>query len=202
MKKYHRGFTLIEALVVIGIIAIIVSMGFPWFISITKSSAITSNVNGFLMDLRFARSEAVRRGGHVVMCRSNAPEASTPVCDGSTPILAGSTTNGWQTGWIIFHDLSGDDKYQSGEPILRVQGAISGVDSMVETGAAYKFIFSPTGRLPLSSATTVTFGGNLFKNSRNDPVCNNVCLQRVVCVDVGGRGRISDPASGGNASCS
>lgn len=198
MKKHHRGFTLVEALVVMGILAIMVSMGMPWFISITKSSVMTSNVNGFLADLRFARSESLRRGGGVVMCRSNAPEATVPVCNGTTPISAGATTNGWQTGWVIFHDLNRDNQYQQGEPILRVQSTITSIDSMVATSGvsatlAYKFPFSATGRLQLPFATTVQFGSNVnFKNE----------LQRVVCVDVAGRGRVADPASGGNASCS
>lgn len=189
MKKYHRGFTLIEALVVMGIIGVMASMGIPWFISIVKSSVITSNVNGFLADLRFARSESLRRGGRVVMCRSNAPEATVPVCNGNT-----GASNGWQTGWVIFHDLSGDNDFQAGEPILRVQSTIIAMDSIVQKGntPSYKFTFSATGRLTLVDAATLQFGSNVkFKNA----------LQRVVCVDVAGHGRVANPEDGGAASC-
>ncbi|MEN9373142.1 MAG: type pilus assembly protein FimT [Pseudomonadota bacterium] len=186
MKKHHRGFTLIEALVVMGIVGIMASMGIPWFISIVKSSVITSNVNGFLADLRFARSESLRRGGRVVMCRSNAPEATVPVCNGNT-----GASNGWQTGWVIFHDLSGDNVFQAGEPILRVQSTIVAMDSIIQQGnsPSYKFTFSATGRLPLGDAATLNFGGDRFKNLKNPD--NIFDMQRTVCVAATGRGRIS-----------
>ena len=41
---------------------------------------MSGNVNGFLADMRYARSESIRRGGGVTLCRSDAPEAAAPVC--------------------------------------------------------------------------------------------------------------------------
>lgn len=193
MKKYHHGFTLVEGLIVMGIIAIMVSMGMPWFITVTKSSVMTSAVNSFLADVRFARSEALRRGGGVVMCRSNAPEATVPVCNGNT----GATT-GWQSGWIIFHDRNADGVFQSTDTLLRVQSAITSMDSIMDPSGSpsYAFIFSATGRLRLTDATTLNFGGNSFKNYKNP---NNIFdLQRVVCVAATGRARI---AGDGTATC-
>jgi type IV fimbrial biogenesis protein FimT len=193
MKKYHRGFTLAEALVVMGIIAVMVSIGLPWFITITKSSVMTSTVNSFLADLRFARSEALRRGGGVVMCRSNAPEAAVPVCDGNT-----DATAGWQTGWVIFHDRDRNGTFQATDTILRVQSKLSSMDSIIEAGGTptYIFTFSPTGRLTVSTAATLNFGGESFKNFRNpDNIFN---LQRTVCVAATGRARI---AGDGVATC-
>ena len=143
MKKYHRGFTLVEGLIVMGIIGIMVSMGLPWFITITKSSTMTSTVNNFLADMRFARSEALRRGGGVVMCRSNAPEAATPVCNGNT-----NATTGWQTGWIIFHDRDGYGTFgygtfQTTDTLLRVQSPITSMDSIIDPSSSpyYSFTF-------------------------------------------------------------
>lgn len=193
MKKYHRGFTLVEGLIVMGIIGIMVSMGLPWFITITKSSTMTSTVNNFLADMRFARSEALRRGGGVVMCRSNAPEVATPKCDGNT-----NATTGWQTGWIIFHDRDRDGKFQATDTILRVQSPITSMDSIIDPSSSpsYSFTFSPTGRLTVATAATLNFGGASFKNYRNpDNIFN---LQRVVCVAATGRARI---AGDGTATC-
>ena len=179
-----------------GIIAVMVGMGLPWFITITKSSSMTSTVNSFLADVRFARSEALRRGGSVVMCRSNAPDAATPKCNGNT-----SATTGWQSGWIIFHDRSNpanNDFDTTTDTMLRVQSPITSMDSIIEAGGSpsYKFIFSPTGRLTVSTAATLNFGNESFKNYRNpDNIFN---LQRVVCVAVTGRARI---AGDGTATC-
>lgn len=182
MKKL-RGFTLIELLVVIAVIAVLISLAAPSFVSMIRSNNMTSTVNSFLADLRFARSEAIRRGGGVVMCRSDNPEASTPTCG------SGSTL-GWESGWIIFQDLNNNLTYSSAEPLLRVQAPTNLVNTISETGAATKFQFTATGQLKLSSITKIQFG--------SDPPFTNAA-QRVVCVSVGGRGRI---AGDGTASCS
>lgn len=178
-----RGFTLIELLVVIAIVAIMVTLAAPSFVNMIRSNNMTSTVNSFLADLRFARSEAIRRGGGVVMCRSDSPEAAAPTCG------SGSTV-GWESGWIIFQDLNNNLNYASTEPLLRVQAPITLVNTISESGAATKFQFTATGQLRLSSMTSIQFG--------SDPPFANTA-QRVVCVSMGGRGRI---AGDGTASCS
>lgn len=174
---------MIELMVVVAIVAVLVRLAAPSFKSLIQSNTMSSNVSIFLADVRYARSEAVRRGGGVVMCRSNLPETA-PACNGTS-----GATNGWTTGWIVFHDLNNDGVIDAGEPVLRVQGPITAMDSIVEASPTYKFQFAATGRLPLSSATTIQFGGGMFAND----------VQRVVCVNRGGYARV---AGDGNASCS
>jgi type IV fimbrial biogenesis protein FimT len=185
MRK-TTGFTLIELMVVIAIAAILATMAAPSFIGLIQSSRISTGVNTFLADTRLARSESVRLGGDVIMCRSNAPEAANPVCDTGS----GPGGNGWVSGWIIFHDLDNSLNRNGTEPVLRVQPALTSIDSITESGTpSNKFPFTATGRLrSLPSATTLQFGGAGFANS----------MQRVVCVGLGGRARI---AGDGNASC-
>lgn len=182
MRKFN-GFTLIELLVVIAIAAILIGLAAPSFTNLIRSNNMTSTVNSFLADLRFARSEAIRTGGGIVMCRSDNPEAAVPTCG------SGSTV-GWESGWIIFQDLNNNLTHTSAEPVLRVQGPITAVNTIKESGAATKFQFTATGQLKLSSITSIQFG--------SDPPFANTA-QRIVCVSVGGRGRI---AGDGTASCS
>lgn len=185
MKK-TTGFTLVELLVAIAIVAVLATLAAPSFVRLIQSNTITSNVNNFLADLRYARSEAIRRDGSVIMCRSDDPEAASPICGSGS----GPGGNGWVSGWIIFYDQDSDGTRiaSSTDPVLRVQSPITSIDSIVEAGST-KFRFSPTGRLrSLSSTTSLQFGGSEYPNE----------IQRVVCVSIGGRGRI---AGDGYASC-
>ena len=178
--KNIRGFTLIELLITVAIAAILMGLAAPSFKRTIQSTTISSGVNTFLADLRFARSEAIRLGGNVVMCRSDDPEATTPVCGAGS----GPDGNGWVSGWIIFHDLNNNGARTATEPLLRIQPANKSIDSIVESGASSstKIRFTATGRLlNLSSATSLQFGGAGYAND----------IQRVLCLSLGGRGRIA-----------
>ena len=174
-----RGFTLLEVMVVLAIVAILTTLAAPSFVALIQSNSVSSNVNAFIADVRYARSEAVRRGGAVLMCRSDAPEAATPGCN----TTAG--TNGWASGWIIFEDRDGTADYSAGDQLLKVQAAITNLDSIMETSGtgATKLQFTATGRMKsLSSATALQFGSNnTIPNTR----------QRVVCINGSGRARIA-----------
>jgi type IV fimbrial biogenesis protein FimT len=183
--RYSKGFTLIELMIVIAIVAILTTLAAPSFRSLIQSNTMSSAVNTFMADMRFARSESIRRGGGVVMCRSDAPEAPTPVCRTTTG------TNGWVSGWIIYIDQNNNGTIQPNE-LLRVQSPITSIDSIMQRSPATarnKLAFTATGRLTMSAALTLQFGGN--------PTFSNES-QRVVCVSVGGRARV---AGDGYASC-
>ncbi len=171
---------------VLAIIAILTSLAAPSFIGLVQSNAVSSNVNAFMADLRYARSEAIRRGGSVVMCRSDDPEAVAPTCDGGS----GPGGNGWVSGWIIFEDRDGSGGYTSAGDqgqLLKVQGPITNLDTMVASNNT-TFQFVATGRMKsVGSAKSLQFGTNM-PNSR----------QRMVCVNSSGRARV---AGDGTTSC-
>lgn len=188
MKLKQTGLTLIELLVTLGIVAVLTSVAAPSITTLIQKSAMSSAVNTFLADMRFARTESMRLGGSVIMCRSNSPEATNPTCGTGT----GPNGNGWVSGWIIFHDLGGDGDKSTTDPLLRVQSPITNVNSIMEMGlstSSTKFEFSPTGRLSLGASRGFQFGSaTQFATS----------AQRVVCVNLGGRARI---AGDGSKSC-
>ena len=177
-----KGFTLVELLVVIAIVAVLTTLAAPSFKALLQSNSMSSSVNTFMADLRYARSEAIRRGGWVVMCRSNLPEAAYPTCSGGSIV-------GWESGWIVFHDENNNGQKTNAEPLLRAQGPITSVNTIAETGPATVFRFTATGRLNLAAATSVQFGSSPeFANTD----------QRIVCVSPSGRARI---AGNGTFSC-
>jgi type IV fimbrial biogenesis protein FimT len=183
MQK-QRGFTLVELMVVVAIAAVLIAMAVPSFTGLIKSNQVSSAVNTFMSDVRFARSEAIKRGGSVVMCRSNTPDTSPPKCH------TGSGTNGWISGWIIFQSLNSSTDWVAGDTLLRIQPAITSVNSMVEKNDRSTLSFTATGRLQsVGSVMQIQVGVS--------PELSNE-QQRVVCINLGGRAKI---AGDGTSSC-
>lgn len=162
------GFTAIELMVVVAILSIVVAVAVPSFTRFIQGSSVTSTVNTFLADLRFARSEAIRRGGHVVLCRSDAPEAASPVCaTGEGPGGAG-----WATGWLVFHDLDANGTRQESDPVLKVRRAWSALDSVSDGGASTAYRFTALGRLTAGTPTTsMSFGGPAVATEARRTLC-------------------------------
>lgn len=181
MPRLHAkcaGFTLMELMVVVAIIAILAALGLPSFSRLVQANAVSNTANTLLADLRFTRSEAIRRGGSVLMCRSDAPEAGHPACSSAS---SGAAGRGWADGWIVFQDWNGNGVQDEGEPLLRVQSALPQIDAISEAGdGATAFRYTATGRTPITSAL-LRIGG-----SRMDGAA-----QRLVCVNFGGRARIA-----------
>jgi type IV fimbrial biogenesis protein FimT len=179
LRAGNGGFTLIELMVVVGIIAILTSLAIPSFSRMIQANRISSQVNNFLADLRYTRSESIRRGGGVVMCRSDLPEAANPSCGHSS---AGANGAGWASGWIVFHDWNNNGTQDTKEPLLRVASANTSMDEISEAGdTATAFRFSAAGRLPIAN-TMLRFGGSQFPSD----------LRRTVCVNFAGRARLEN----------
>ncbi len=107
-----RGFTLIELMVTVSVAAVLLGLGVPAFRQTIISNRLTSAANEFMAALTYARSEAIRRGVPVALCKSS---------DGANCSLGG---NKWESGWMAFVDANRDGKWNSGEEILRVWPAL------------------------------------------------------------------------------
>jgi type IV fimbrial biogenesis protein FimT len=112
--KFTCGFTLIELMVALGVAAILLLVGVPSFQEFIKSNMLSSRVNNFVADLNFTRGEAINRSGRVTMCRS----VNLTSCDRTFGV-------GWEKGWIIFSDQGTAGRVDSGDTILRKNGAVS-----------------------------------------------------------------------------
>lgn len=89
-----NGFTLLELLVAIAVLAIIMGIAVPSFMSTMINARLTTAANDFLAALQLARTEAMRAQGRVTICKA---AAAATQCDAS------STTD-WARGWMIFTD--------------------------------------------------------------------------------------------------
>lgn len=82
------GFTLIELMVTVAVLAVLIAVAAPSFVSIINGSRLTSHANELVASLQQARMEAIRRNASVTVCRTT----NGAVCDAG----AGNWT-GWLT---------------------------------------------------------------------------------------------------------
>jgi prepilin-type N-terminal cleavage/methylation domain-containing protein len=99
-SRGEGGFSLVELMIVIALIAILTSIGVPSFRETLAQTKVTGTANLFIGSLDTIRSEAVGRNRAVGMCRSLDPNAAAPVC--SSAAVAGVPANDWGMGWILF----------------------------------------------------------------------------------------------------
>lgn len=111
MRK-ERGFTLLEALVVLAIATLLAGIAVPSFTSTVRHNRAAAAVNELHTALNYARQTAIVRNSYVAMCKS---------ADGRR---CNHALSDWNSGWLIFDNLNRDSAVQvnSGEPILRIHG--------------------------------------------------------------------------------
>ena len=98
-SRSHVGVTLIELMVTIWLIVILLALAVPSLQSLVRKAELRSAAREFAAALVYARSEAIKRGLPVTMCKSGNPEAVLPGC---------STDASWQGGWLVFVDRDED----------------------------------------------------------------------------------------------
>lgn len=76
------------------VVTVVLSAGVPSYLSIVRNNRAATNANALVAALTAARSEAVRRGDRVSICRSN----NGTSCAGT-----------WDDGWIVFVDGAAND---------------------------------------------------------------------------------------------
>jgi len=126
----QRGFTLIELMVAVAILAILAVLAAPSFNDAILSNKLSSYSNNFVASATLARGEAIKRNAVVKMCRS---------ADGASC----ATSGGWQQGWIVFNDPDDNGSLDSGETLIQRQQALSADYSF--TGNVYAVGFQPVG---------------------------------------------------------
>jgi type IV fimbrial biogenesis protein FimT len=90
----HRGFTLIELMVTVAIVAILAALAAPSLQAFIVRNTFASIGNEFQGSLLRARTEATGKNTCTTMCMSSTVDSTSPTCT--------SSGSDWQIGWIVF----------------------------------------------------------------------------------------------------
>jgi len=138
----------------------------------------------FVSALNFARSEAIKRGNRVTICRT----ISGTQCEGEADV---NGKKDWSKGWIVFSDINGNGRVNTTQDeILLVHHALADGFSL-RSNAKVRVTFKPIGISPgymdswticapgnndaLTKGVIVAFTGRvrLAKDTDNDGIIDN-----------------------------
>ncbi|WP_432382990.1 GspH/FimT family pseudopilin [Duganella sp. P38] len=169
------GLTLIELLVVVVLALVLLGAAAPSFTDALQRMRLQAAVNDLQAGIDLTRSQAIARGGKVLM----AP-------------LEASGVN-WQSGWAIFIDHNGNRRPDAGEPLLYrhdpLRNDIS-ITSKFTSGNAPSYIaYNAAGRTcSAASSLTARWGALSLKQGEH---------ARKIIINMLGRVRVCDPGPDG-----
>ena len=173
MKKYS-GFTLVELMMTITVIAIVAAVALPSFEDITKRNRATAIANTVLSTLAYARSEAATRNASVQV----------------SPIAGGNWANGWQ----IIVDGNNDGDFVDGagvDDVLKIYEGISNHSTLtqdLDPAGLGAIQFQPSGELGPAAAAPLNEQFTYRALTNCNPGRN---YKRIILVSPSGIARIS-----------
>nr|WP_306671622.1 GspH/FimT family pseudopilin [Endozoicomonas sp. ONNA2] len=129
--KDNGGFTLVEMMITVVLIAIMVNLVVP-FGQIAEKFKLEYANQRLYASAVLARSEAIKRAATVTVCRSTTGGGCQPGMN-------------WADGWIVFVNHNGNDYVDRGEEIIRVYNPISSPVEILWHSNAQVLSFRPRG---------------------------------------------------------
>lgn len=124
VNRRVRGFTLLEMVIAVAILAIMVVMAVPAFTSVINGNRLTAQANEMVADIQSARMEAIKRNRPVTLC---------PTLDDATCSAAGN----WGRRIITAPLVPG--------PGVQVVRASVAKEQLFLTGNVTSIVFRPDG---------------------------------------------------------
>lgn len=173
MDCYRSGFTLPELLIVLALFAILSLQWIPDLSAATQQNRLYAHALALTQQLQLARNSAIQRNQKVTLCKSSNGTQCT-------------TSSFWEEGWILFENLDGDGRVDSGDTLLHYHN-------------------------PLPEGVTLTGVGNFKNRVTYKPngdstsfsrlvLCNHGALEgsQVIYISSTGRIRIATDSDGDN----
>jgi len=161
-RRHQQGFTLMELMVAIAILAILISIAAPSFTHLIARKQVDSFTTQVVGAMQLARSEAITRNTNVSIC----PRSGATSCGGS-----------WLNGLLVFVDDNGNGSLDGGTDTLLQDAEMD--YGRLTLGGSYggSVTYQPSG--------TVTNNGNIS-------ACNDYSHGTNINVNAVGRPRLEN----------
>jgi len=168
-RRHQTGFTLLEILMAVSILAVTLSIAIPSFATMMRTNRLAGQVNEFVTAMNYARSEAYKRGVTVRVCASNTANSD----------CASSST--WTNGWLVVADINNNATVTiaDGDTLIQKFAAPQGGFTYAPTPSTGRFFgFRPLG-------TDVTTSGSASAISIYKSGCTGIETRTITLAPTG-----------------
>jgi type IV fimbrial biogenesis protein FimT len=149
IPRRMRGFTVLEVMVTLSLIAILAAIAVPAMADFIRNNRMSTSARQLDADMILARREAIKRNTRVLVC----PKGATANKCGT------ATTTAWTQGWLVCYDADFDndcdDTADTNPNPIRQHGAME--TTLTVTGPAAIARFNANGTQGAAGAGSLTF---------------------------------------------
>ena len=170
-----RGFTAIELMVTVAVLAVLAAIAAPSFTPLIERWRVRQVSEELQSTLFFARSEALKRGGGITVIRNDSQDGCTI-----------SDTDAWNCGWLVFADKNSNGAMDKDEEVLqqtsppsRVKVKLTSINSSTgqDSGSLTKPIqVDRWGQLTSNSTSFFAFRLTPLGSSNAEASASSLCV--------------------------
>ena len=109
-RPSQRGLTAVELMVTLSILAVLTGLAGPSLTVLLESWRVRNTQEALHSTLLLARSEAIKRGGHVIVQKSSNNTSGCTTARGHRD---------WDCGWLVCEDLDHNGTCGPADPVLQ-----------------------------------------------------------------------------------
>lgn len=132
-----RGFTLVELMVTIAVLAIILGIAAPSFTEIIHRNRLVAGANELVAAMQTAKMEAIRRNARVGLC----PTVTGAACSGGD----------WSR-LVVYEDANSNSSLDAGETVVREVQAVRSGAGISASSTVDRIRFGADGRARFGTA--------------------------------------------------
>ena len=154
VHRHYSGFTLIELMVTLAVAIILMASLVPAYTAVVQRNEVTAQINAFVGELKFARSEALKRGAVISLCPATTGSTSCNTASSRwSPSVSGER--------LVFVDIDADGEFNGTDVLLKrvTTNSTTVAVSVVDPSGLSSLSFSPNGLLTAASASIEFSGG-------------------------------------------